>query len=251
MKQPFPQVPQIGPLRARSSTPLSTVLEHPVDNSSPISARFTTSQARIRRFRGLGAVLYSAPPWSPSSTGCSRRARPRPARCAAPTTRRRTARPPTRLPPQPRPPAGASPRRVAAVRTARPRGPAHRHLRHAHQPAASDRRRRGGPAGAHRLSRGEDLQLVPRAGRAGALHGDPGAHREPAPRRLPRRRGHGPRQRPDHPHLRSRPRASPRRSAPSCPGSRRRPPQQRSFIRGVGSGLPIARESLAVPARRR
>ena len=56
---------------------------------------------------------------------------------------------------------------------------------------------------------------LPRAGRPGALHGHPGAHREPAARLLPRRRHHHPRQRPDHAHLRPRPRR--RRQGPRLP----------------------------------
>ncbi len=115
------------------------------------------------------------------------------------------------------PDAGARPlsRRPAPGRPAGTRGAAHRHLRHAHEPAARRRHRGGGPPGADRLARGEDLPLLPRAGRAGAVLGHPGAHREPPARLLPRRRHHHPRQRPDHPHLRPRPRR--RRQGPRLP----------------------------------
>ena len=82
-------------------------------------------------------------------------------------------------------------------------------------PPRVDRRRGGGPPRPDRLAGGEDLPLLPRAGRPGAVLRHPGAHREPPARLLPRRRDHHPRQRPDHPHLRPRPRG--RRQGPRLP----------------------------------
>ena len=157
--------------------------------------------ARRRGGRRPAVRAADCTPGGPAARGASRSLRVSTATALADAARRHAR--------------GPLSRRPAPGRPAGPRGSAHRHLRHPHQPAAGDRRRGGGPAGADRLARGEDLPLLPRAGRAGAVLGHPGADREPPARLLPRRGHHHPRQRPDHPDLRSRSRG--RRQGPRLP----------------------------------
>ncbi len=180
---------------------LSTVPEHPVDKSRP-------TDILRRRFRLVGPVsggrrrCYTRRPHGVVPRQVARRETTRGAGRAGEGPGRARRRDRRRRRHASRRGCGDSrPRRVPAGRPDRARGPAHRRLRHAHQPAACHRRGGAGSARAHRRARREDIQLLPGPGGPGALHRDPGTHREPAPCGVPRRRRHGPGQRTDHPHL--------------------------------------------------
>ncbi len=190
LKPRFPQPPHFPTIRRRPPAKLSTLVENPVERLR-LRCSGAFHGAAVPSRPTSGPLLYSAP------HGVLPREAARDVGAPAVTPAVEATGPAAGV----REPAGAG-RRLSPQGAGRP---AHRHLRHAHQPASRGERggtrlcRRSSPSLADR-----DVPLLPRAGRAGALHRHPRGHREPHPRVVPRRGGDGARRRSAHQDLRPR-----------------------------------------------